>query len=136
MDKQWTIPGFTTLRPRRNTPAIHTHPNDSFEAVVRALVAHWERRLGVQADYIGIRAMTSRWGSCTVKTRRIRLNAALRYCPPECVEYVVVHELAHLRESNHSPRFWAVVAAALPDYKARQAQLRSLSWLPRTQGRK
>ena len=73
--------------------------------------------------------MTSRWGSCTAKTRRIRLNAALEYCPRECLEYVVVHELAHLRENNHSPRFWAIVADALPDYKERQKKLKALSWL-------
>jgi predicted metal-dependent hydrolase len=45
------------------------------------------------------------------------------------LEYVIVHELAHLRENNHSPRFWAIVADALPDYKARQAKMKALAWL-------
>lgn len=99
-----------------------------FERTARELVKAWEQRLGVTVSFIGFRAMTSRWGSCTAKTRRIRLNAMLAYCPRECVEYVIVHELAHLRENNHSTRFWKIVADALPDYKARQTKL-ALSWV-------
>ena len=78
--------------------------------------------------------MSSRWGSCTAKTRRIRLNAALVYCPPECVEYIVVHELAHPREGNHSTRFWALVAEALPDYREQRDKLKALSWLLNVRG--
>ena len=100
-----------------------------FERTVRELVSVWGQRLGVSVSFVGLRAMTSRWGSCTAKTQRIRLNAALEYCPRECLEYVVVHELAHLRENNHSSRFWAIVAGALPDYKARQTKLKALAWL-------
>jgi predicted metal-dependent hydrolase len=103
-----------------------------FERTARELANIWEQRLGVTTSFVGIREMSSRWGSCTAKTRRIRLNAALEYCPRECLEYVVVHELAHLRESNHSPRFWAIVADALPDYKVRQSKLRALQWILNT----
>jgi len=102
---------------------------DEFKQIARELVNIWEQRLGVVTAFVGFRAMTSRWGSCTTKTRRIRLNTALAYCPQECLEYVIVHELAHLRENNHSPRFWAIVADALPDYKVRQTRLKALSWL-------
>ena len=100
-----------------------------FEQTVHELVKKWEQRLGVETVFVGIRTMTSRWGSCTAKTRRIRLNTALAYCPLKCLEYVVVHELAHLRESNHSHRFWAIMADALPDYKERQKKLKTLSWV-------
>jgi len=62
------------------------------------------------------------------------LNAVLAYCPLECLEYVVVHELAHLRENNHSPRFWAIVAGALPDYKKRKKKLKSMQWILNMQG--
>jgi predicted metal-dependent hydrolase len=110
------------------------YANGEFERVVRELVPSWEKLLGVSVTFVGIRRMTSRWGSCTAKTRRIRLNAALEYCPHECLEYVIVHELAHLRENNHSPRFWAIVAGALPDYKTRQAKLKALAWLLNAQG--
>jgi predicted metal-dependent hydrolase len=100
-----------------------------FERVVRELIAEWERRLGATVAFVGIRKMSTRWGSCTMKTRRIRLNATLEYCPRECLEYVIVHELAHIRENNHSPRFWAIVEDALPDFKARQAKLKTFAWL-------
>jgi predicted metal-dependent hydrolase len=114
------------------------YANGEFERTVRELVPTWEKLLGVTAMFVGIRRMSSRWGSCTADLTsshaeqacgRIRLNAALEYCPRECLEYVIVHELAHLRENNHSPRFWAIVAGALPDYKARQAKLKALAWL-------
>lgn len=65
----------------------------------------------------------TRWGSCSAQGV-VRLSARLMHCPPEVIDYVVVHELAHLRELNHSARFWAVVEAVLPDYRQRRALLR------------
>lgn len=117
----------------RELPASQYKPGE-FGAAVRGLIKQWGHRLNVSTTFVGIRAMTSRWGSCTAKTRRIRLNTALAYCPIECLEYVVVHELAHVRERNHSARFWAVVADALPDYKDRQQKLKEFSWLLSAQG--
>lgn len=113
---------------QRELPPSRYAPGE-FERVARELVKAWEQQLGVITSFVGFRAMTSRWGSCTAKTRRIRLNTALAYCPRECLEYVVVHELAHLLENNHSQRFWEVVTGALPDYKARQKNLKELTWL-------
>ncbi|MDR1567501.1 MAG: M48 family metallopeptidase [Streptococcaceae bacterium] len=120
--KQAQIAAPCELPPSRFTDA-------DFELVVRELVKIWEQRLDVEVAFIGIRKMSSRWGSCTTKTRRIRLNSALKYCSRECLEYVIVHELAHLRENNHSSRFWAIVSGVLPDYKARQSKLRMLQWI-------
>ena len=54
-----------------------------FEQTAREFIKVWEQRLGVTTTFIGFRAMTSRWGSCTANTRRIRLSAALAYCPQE-----------------------------------------------------
>jgi predicted metal-dependent hydrolase len=119
----------------RELPPPHYAPGE-LEQDARELVKTWEQRLGVTTTFIGFRAMSSRWGSCTAKTRRIRLNTALAYCPQECLEYVVVHELAHLWENNHSPRFWAHIVGVLPDYKARQTKLKSLQWILDVEGRK
>jgi predicted metal-dependent hydrolase len=113
--------------PRELPPSLYAP--DGFGRAVLGLVKEWEARLGVTVSFIGVRRMSSRWGSCTSKTRRIRFSAALEYCPHECLEYVVVHELAHIREGNHSPRVWAIVADALPDYKARQLKLREFQWI-------
>jgi predicted metal-dependent hydrolase len=125
--KQAQIAARLPAVPRELPPS--QYPSGEFWRVVRELVPSWEKVLGVAVTFVGIRRMSTRWGSCTAKTRRIRLAAALEYCPRECLEYVIVHELAHIRENNHSTRFWAIVAAALPDYKARQAQLKAFAWL-------
>lgn len=94
------------------------------EAFVPALVKRWEPVLGVCAGTIVYRNMKSRWGSCQPATGRICINVRLALYPPECLEYVVVHELAHLRERGHGPAFKALMDAALPDWRARRAKLR------------
>jgi len=65
----------------------------------------------------------TRWGSCNSKGE-IRLNWRLVQAPPHLIDYVIIHELAHLHEMNHSPRFWGHVAKLYPDYRAARAELR------------
>jgi predicted metal-dependent hydrolase len=90
-------------------------------------------RLDLYAPQVGVRyaayAISSagtRWGSCTV-AGNIRLNWKLVHYPLALLDYVVIHELAHLREMNHSPRFWAVVGEVFPDYDGAKAALRKRS---------
>jgi predicted metal-dependent hydrolase len=83
-------------------------------------------RLGVQYQACALSAAGSRWGSCTVQGN-IRLNWRLVHYPLALVDYVVAHELAHIREMNHSARFWAVVASVYPDYDGAKAALRKRS---------
>lgn len=94
------------------------------QAFVPPLIAKWEPIMGVKADKIAYRNMTSRWGSCQPSTGRICINVRLALYPPECLEYVVVHELCHLLERGHGPRFHALMDAFLPDWKAIRAKLR------------
>lgn len=94
------------------------------EAAAPALVAKWESVMGVRSGEIAYRSMTSRWGSCNPKTGRICLNVQLAKFPPECLEYVVVHELCHLLERGHGPRFKALMDSFLPDWRERRAKLR------------
>lgn len=70
-----------------------------------------------------IRHMTSRWGSCTSRGV-ITMNPLLIQASPACVDYVLAHELAHRLELNHSPRFYAIMDAVMPDWKERQEQLK------------
>jgi predicted metal-dependent hydrolase len=79
------------------------------EAVVPPLIAKWEPRMGVKVDAVSIRRMKTRWGSCSPHSRRIRLNIELAKKPPECLEYVVVHEMVHLLEPSHNHRFVALM---------------------------
>lgn len=94
------------------------------QACVPALVETWEPLMGVKAGKIAYRNMTSRWGSCQPATGRICINVRLALYPPECLEYVVVHELCHLRERGHGPRFKALMDTYLPDWRERRAKLR------------
>jgi predicted metal-dependent hydrolase len=83
-------------------------------------------RVGVAYNAYAISSAGTRWGSCTV-AGNIRLNWKLVHYPLALLDYVVVHELAHLREMNHSPRFWAVVGSVFPDYDGAKAALRKRS---------
>lgn len=83
----------------------------------------WEPVMGVHCMRWTIRDMKSRWGSCTVAKKTIRINLQLAKKPGECVEYVVVHELTHLLEPSHNRRFHAYMKQFLPDYKERKRRL-------------
>jgi predicted metal-dependent hydrolase len=83
-------------------------------------------RVGVSYNSYAISSAGTRWGSCTV-AGNIRLNWKLIHYPLALLDYVVIHELAHLREMNHSPRFWAVVGEVFPDYDGAKAALRKRS---------
>ena len=93
-------------------------------ACVPALIEAWEPIMGVRAGKVAYRNMTSRWGSCQPATGRICINVRLALYPPECLEYVVVHELCHLIERGHGPRFQAAMDAFMPDWRERRAKLR------------
>ncbi len=97
------------------------------EALTPALVAQYERKMGVKVQRIAYRSMVSRWGSCTPRTGRICINVQLARFPVECLEMVVVHELCHLLEANHGARFYAHMDTYLPDWRARKALLRTAS---------
>ncbi len=93
-------------------------------AFVPPLIQKWEPVLGVKAGKLAYRNMKSRWGSCQPSTGRICINTRLALYPPECLEYVVVHELCHLLERGHGPGFYALLDAALPDWKDARARLK------------
>lgn len=80
--------------------------------------------LGVQWARLSLTDARTRWGSASV-SGAIRLHWRLMHFRPEVIDYVVAHELAHLRHMDHSPRFWAVVASVLPDYQILRAELRA-----------
>lgn len=83
----------------------------------------WEPVMGVHCVHWTIRDMKSRWGSCTVSKKTIRINLQLARKPKECLEYIVVHELTHLLEASHNARFHAYMKQFLPDYKERKRLL-------------
>ncbi len=93
------------------------------EAFVPPLIQKWEAVLGVRAGKLAYRNMKSRWGSCQPSTGRICINTRLALYPPECLEYVVVHELCHLLVHGHGPAFYGLLDNALPDWKQARQRL-------------
>lgn len=93
------------------------------EACTRALVEQWAPVLDVQPKKFAYRKMKSRWGSCQPATGRICINIVLALYPPECLEYVVVHELCHLLVAGHGSEFKALMSSVMPDWKERRALL-------------
>ena len=86
-------------------------------------VRWYATRLGISYGRVTIRAQRSRWGSCSSKGN-LNFNCLLMLAPREVIDSVIVHELCHLRELNHSPAFWELVYRAMPDYKSRDRWLK------------
>jgi predicted metal-dependent hydrolase len=89
-------------------------------------LTHYAPLLGVTLPRLSLSSARTRWGSCSLRSG-IHLNWRLIHFPPTLIDYVVAHELAHLREMNHSALFWALVAEILPNYKDLRAELKKLS---------
>jgi len=95
------------------------------EEVITRRVKHYADELGWPMPRVLIRNQKKRWGSCNAKGE-LRFNWRLVMLPLRVLDYVVVHEMAHLKVLNHSPRFWALVEQIMPDYKARHQALHEL----------
>ena len=89
------------------------------------LIAQWQQPMGVRCTGLKVHVMKTRWGSCNVRTGGINLNTLLACWPKDCLEYIVVHELTHLLEANHSPRFHQLVGRFLPSWRERKGLLES-----------
>ena len=85
--------------------------------------AHFAALLGVTYENITIRDQKTRWGSCSSKGT-LSFNWRLMLAPPAVLDYVVIHELCHRKEMNHSPRFWRLVEQIMPDYKTKRQWLK------------
>ena len=88
---------------------------------------HFAERMGVRYGQIQIRNQKTRWGSYSPRTGTLSLNFRLLMAPPDVVDYVLVHELAHAEHPNHGPRFWRLVAQYVPDYEAKNEWLKENS---------
>jgi hypothetical protein len=115
------VPAGTHEPPRRLiVPWLKQQARDEIETVVRRQAA----RMGVTYKAISIRDQRTRWGSCS-NQGSLSFNWRLIMAPPAVLEYVVIHELAHRKQQNHSKAFWQVVAHYCPEYKTARAWLRA-----------
>ena len=94
--------------------------------LVHERLAYWALRYGVVYRRVSIRDQRSRWGSCS-RVGNLNFNYRIVFLPPELVDYIVVHELCHLIEFNHSPSFWNKVAETIPNHHLHRQALRTLS---------
>lgn len=108
-------------------PALH-QAIDNFHkeraiSKITPLVKKWSKVMGVAPEHISFRKANKRWGSCS-PTNRISFNYHLMKLPTSLIEYVVVHELSHIRYKNHSKAFWGVVAKYMSDYGEKEAKIK------------
>lgn len=97
--------------------------SDFLPQVTRRVHELNERHFGRQVKDVRLKYTHSRWGSCSARGN-INLSTRLLFAPPEVIDYVIVHELAHLIEPNHSPRFWKQVARVMPEYERHEHWLK------------
>lgn len=90
---------------------------EQVKVALPSLLAKWEKTLGVTAGRCFVQKMRTKWGSCSHATGNIRLNTDLAKKPPECLEYIVVHELVHLLEPTHNQRFIALMDMYMPKWQ-------------------
>lgn len=126
-----TLRGKATLdlfvRPETTTERREQVLHDFYRAELKRLVPEllekWQPKLGVEARAWGIKRMKTKWGTCNIEARRIWLNLELAKKPVQCLEYILVHELAHLHERHHNDRFTALLDQHLPSWRLLREEL-------------
>lgn len=119
-----------TVRPgatrAKRAEVLHEWHKRQLHAVVPDLIAKWDLRLGVKVAAYFLQRMKTKWGGCNPRARHIRLNTELVKKPKDLLEYVIVHEMAHLREPNHSERFVALLDEHYRGWREARAELNEL----------
>lgn len=114
------VRGTTETAPRRLRDWLVKEAASDLDAIVH----RYAQRLGLRPKRLSLRDQSSRWGSCS-STGVLSFSWRLILAPPHVLEYVAVHEVAHLAEMNHGPRFWALVKRAMPTFERAQTWLKT-----------
>lgn len=114
-------PVETTTEHRREV--LDRWYRDQLRRAIPDLIMKWERKMRVTVPKWSIRRMKTKWGSCNRETGHIWFNVELAKKHPECLEYLAVHEMTHLLERSHGPRFTKLMDKHLPDWRARRDRL-------------
>jgi len=109
---------------RKVAQAFQTWAEEELLSEARRLAEDMSTRLGLTVTDVKLSKARTRWGSCNAKGV-IRINVALAAAPPDVVEYLLAHEISHLRWRNHGPRFYSALTRLMPDWKARRRSLRA-----------
>lgn len=111
---------------QKRAKVMHEWHKTQLHAVVPNLIHKWGGRLDVDVSGYFLQRMKTKWGSCNPRSRSIRINTELVKKPKDLLEYVVVHELAHLIEPSHSERFVAILDRHWPQWRESRAELNAL----------
>jgi len=120
-----------TVRPgsshRKRAEVIHEWHKSLLHEVIPLLIKKWEKKLSVKVTGYFLQRMKTKWGSCNHQAGHIRLNTELVKKPKDLVEYVIVHEMAHLLEPTHNDRFIAILDKHYPTWRESRAELNELA---------
>ena len=111
-----------TTADQREAVLLRWH-REQLKTLIPPLLDKWQLTLGVKVTDWGVKKMKTKWGGCNPTTRRVWFNLELAKRPVQCLEYLVVHELVHLLERNHTDRFNALMQAHLPRWRRLRALL-------------
>jgi hypothetical protein len=123
--RDWIREKLATIPENIYTEQHYKEHRDRARIIITARVVYWSEVMGLSYNRLSIRHTTTRWGSCSSK-RNLNFSYRLMFLESELMDYVVIHELAHLVEMNHSVRFWNIVARYCPDYKILRGLLRKV----------
>ena len=127
---KWIISKMTEMKERvtssspPHTSALYRSLKSKAELLIQDKITHYNEIYGAPFNCVRVKYQKKRWGSCSRKGN-LNFNYRLVFLPERLVDYVIVHELCHLKELNHSAAFWKHVAAALPHYRELKKELRS-----------
>ncbi len=113
-------------RRRKRASSVTKHyvaHKENARALVHERLLYWNQFYNFEYKRVAIRNQRRCWGSCT-SLKNLNFSYKLLFLPPHLLDYIIVHELCHLKELNHGQNFWALVAEQVPDYKAHITELR------------
>lgn len=110
---------------RKKQPKLTPEIANEFMKAFPERFESWLMKMNETFTHVTFRNMTSRWGSCNPASRRFTFNLRLALVDEECLDYVIVHEIAHLQHPDHSPAFWAHVEKFMPNYREVRARLKN-----------
>ncbi|MDR7855412.1 SprT family zinc-dependent metalloprotease [Tissierella sp.] len=96
------------------------------KSLIPSMIEKWENIMGLKINEWGVKQMKTRWGTCNINAKRIWLNLELAKKPYHCLEYIIVHEIAHLIERGHGPKFKAIMDEYYPNWRNVKAELNGM----------
>lgn len=123
----WSANSLIAEHPTALREIRHFYKRESVQ-LLNDRLQFWSQAMGLKPSQVKFREQRTRWGSCSSK-KIINLNWRLIVFAQEIIDYVIVHELAHLQHMDHSPRFWSLVETHIPDYKSIMKTLKESQYL-------